>query len=129
MVDAPLQVKFKCNLAQLSGNLRVFSKTLADPRFNAYIKTTLNCSCGIGSEALSNYSDHDAQSRENPKVAINTGHGGDDAPLNLSLKLDMLDYLADMLLEMKGLAERTQCETLIGMIALAAREAELRRRN
>ena len=42
---------------------------------------------------------------------------------------DMLDYVADMLAELKVLAESTQCETLTGLIALAAREAQLRHRN
>ena len=42
---------------------------------------------------------------------------------------DMLDYVADMLAELKVLAESTKCETLTGLIALAAREAQLRHRN
>lgn len=43
-----------------------------------------------------------------------------------SPSLDMLDYVADMLLELKTLAESTRCETLTGLIELAAREARLR---
>jgi hypothetical protein len=39
---------------------------------------------------------------------------------------DTLDYVADMLLELKTLAESTQCETLTSLIEIAAREAHLR---
>jgi hypothetical protein len=42
---------------------------------------------------------------------------------------DMLDYVADMLAELKVLAESTRCETLTGLIDLAAREAQIRHRN
>jgi hypothetical protein len=78
---------------------------------------------------VANYSEQDKvfASENNPKVA--SIRGAQVSQDTGSLHLDMLEYLADMLVEMRALAERTQCETLTGMIALAAREAELRRRN
>jgi hypothetical protein len=44
-----------------------------------------------------------------------------------TLRGDMLDYIADMLHELKILADSTGCATLIGLIELAAREAEINR--
>jgi hypothetical protein len=42
---------------------------------------------------------------------------------------DMLDYVADMLAELKVMAASTRCETLTGLIDLAAKEAQIRHRN
>jgi hypothetical protein len=42
---------------------------------------------------------------------------------------DALSYIADMLYELKELGERTQSETLTGLLQLAAREASLRKNN
>ena len=59
-------------------------------------------------------------------VIADTKHG---TPRRHEPNSDMLDYVADMLAELKVLAESTHCETLTGLIDLAAREAQLRHRN
>ena len=66
-----------------------------------------------------------AQTSANALIA-DTTHG---TSLRHEPNPDMLDYVADMLAELKVLAESTKCETLTGLIALAAREAQLRHRN
>ncbi len=40
---------------------------------------------------------------------------------------DILNYMADMLAEMKGLASTSGCDTLAGLLELARHEAALRR--
>lgn len=40
---------------------------------------------------------------------------------------DMLDYMADMLIEFKAIAEKSSLTTLSGLLALAHSEAVLRR--
>lgn len=54
-----------------------------------------------------------------PGVAASTGA---DIPLP-----DMLEYMADMIQELKEMSERTPCPTLTGLLRVAHAEALIRR--
>jgi hypothetical protein len=49
-------------------------------------------------------------------------------PASLPNRADILDYVADMLLELKSLAAKSDCPMLLGLISLAQLEAAERAR-
>lgn len=60
-------------------------------------------------------------------MAQGQGIGGIRAAQSLAAcELDFVEYIADMLQELRGMAQAAEAETLSGLLELAHREAQLR---